>query len=210
MTYGLVQSGIEPDVEKFKQMLLKKSDSEIAEEIVLSAEAKHVSQEDIEYIRKRLSEVFRTQISDISVYIVGSAKLGFSISEKRKPGGEYLPRFRPFGPESDIDVAVVSPPIFDAIWTSTSRYAYTVTPRLPWRPGDLGNYLIHGWFRPDKFPAGTRIRPRDLWWDLFRSLSSDPRFRRHQVRGALYYSTEALLMYQERSVAECRKGLELG
>jgi hypothetical protein len=134
------------------------------------------------------------------MWIVGSAKLGFSITEKKRAGCVY-PRYRPFGPASDIDTAVVSPEIFRLIWDDLSIYAHG-QPLMPWDSGRLGDYLLYGWLRPDHFPK-VRIRRCDDWWDLFRRLSAEPRFDRRPVRGALFYSICDLKRYLRRAVLEC-------
>jgi hypothetical protein len=173
----------------------------LLEEVLLAGDAEHVAGSDVEYIRAMLSAKFGVEAAAIGIWIVGSAKLGFSLTEKRR-GSEVLPRYRPFSPLSDIDVAVVSPPLFDLIWNELSAYAHRVS-RLPWDSGELGDYLICGWFRPDYFPIRARLRRCDDWWDLFRSLSADARYGRRKVRGALFHSVEHMKRYQARALHEC-------
>lgn len=198
------------DVEEFKLLLQKQTDAELVTEVLLAPGAKHVKDEDIQHIRRRLAEVFDIDVNGVEVYVVGSAKLGFSISEKREKG-VFLPMFRPFRPESDIDIAVISPPIFNAIWAELSRHANSSAFRMPWDSGQLGDYLVHGWLRPDHFPfPRTRLLRRcDLWWDQFGRFSRDERFGRRKVRGGLYHTVADLTQYQQRGVTRCRKRLEL-
>lgn len=192
-------------VDQFKSLLELKSDAEIVDEVLLSPGAAHINEASILHIRKRLQEVFLVENGDVTVHVVGSAKLGFSLIEKQV-SGKHLPRFRAFGLASDVDVAVISGPIFDAIWGELSTHAFASAWRLPWDSGKLGDYLVHGWLRPDYFP---RVRRCDNWWDLFRRLSVDARFDRHRVRGGLFYSLDHLRQYQQLGVADCRRGLEL-
>lgn len=193
--------------EHFIALLGEMSDEDIADKVLLTGGAEHVAESDIVYIARRIAEVFAAPREDVQVYVVGSAKLGFSIAEKRRKDSDPLPRFRPFRAESDIDLAVISRSVFDAIWGELSRHAYSF-PYIPWRSGRLGEYLVHGWLRPDHFPR-TRLRKCDDWWDLCRRLSREPTFGRRAVRGGLFYSYGDLVRYQQRSVASCRKGLEL-
>ncbi len=196
------------NVDEFKTLLQTKTDSEIAFEVLLASGAQHVDNANILYIRRRLAEVYSTDLDDVGVYIVGSAKLGFSISKKhQKDGSGSLPKFRPFRAESDIDIAVISEGIFNAVWADLSRYAYTST-YLPWRSGKLGHYLVHGWLRPDHFPT-ARLRRCNDWWDLFDSLSQEQRFGRRRVRGGLFYSLDDLMHYQQRGLAQCRREMEM-
>jgi len=141
------------------------------------------------------------------MYVVGSAKLNFGLFEKKTRSGEILPAFRPFRPESDIDIAVASPPLFEAIWNELSAYA-NAKPWMPWNSGKLGDYLVYGWLRPDHFPKGSRLRRCDDWWDTFHALSADSRLGRRTVRGALYYSLDHLKRYQLRGLNQCRLNLE--
>jgi hypothetical protein len=195
-------------VDEFKANLLHLPVEAITRDVLLGGEAMHVPETDRLYINQRLTETFGIPADDSQVWIVGSAKLGFSITEKRLRDGTILPRYRSYRPESDIDVAVVSPRIFTAIWNDLSRYAYATARRLPWDSGVLGDYMVHGWLRPDHFPR-ARLRRCDDWWDLFRSLSTEVKFGRHSVRGGLFYTLENLVQYQSRAVQECRQALEL-
>jgi len=164
--------------------------------------AAHVRPEDVDYLRARLASTFGIAPGQVNVWIVGSAKLGFSIVEKRLSDGTVLPRYRKFSADSDIDVAVVSPMIFDLIWRELSAYAHRV-PRLPWNSGQLGDYLICGWLRPDHFPIRARLRRCDDWWDLLRRLSADGRYGRRKVRGGLFHSIEHMKQYLGRALDEC-------
>lgn len=195
-------------VDEFKAELTSRSADEIVEDYVLGGAAIHVREADRLYVAKRLAEKYGVAVDDTGVWIVGSAKLGFSISQKRLRNGRWLRRFRPFRPSSDIDVAVVSPPIYRLISADLSRHAYSVAGRLPWDSGQLGHYLVHGWVRPDHFPK-VRLRHCDAWWDIFNEFSRDPRFRRRKVRGALFHSFEDLVLYHSRSVRDCQQAMEL-
>ena len=76
------------------------------------------------------------------VLVVGSGKLGFSIVEGK--------RYRPFGDNSDIDIAIIAPQLFDGIWTNVFDYWHEVS---SWRrEQEFRNYLFRGWIRPDKLP----------------------------------------------------------
>lgn len=197
-----------PSPSKFRQRLLEADPEAIVQEFILSGEAEYVTEEEREHIASMISSTYSVDAEEISVWIVGSAKLGFSVSEKRLKDGRLLPRYRLFGPDSDIDVAVISPSIFDQIWEELSRYAHR-TIRLPWDSGRLGDYLVHGWLRPDHFPRRSLLRKCDDWWECFRRISKNPRFGRRKVSGGLFYSMEHLQQYHLRSVSECIKAEEL-
>lgn len=192
--------------EEFQALLLREDVETVVENVMLAGEAVHFSNYKKQIVVAELAAKFNVTADEVDVWIVGSAKLGFSITEKIAPG-VHLPRFRPFRPDSDIDIAVVCPKIFDIIWSELSKHAYK-TPSLPWDSGRLGDYLVHGWLRPDKFPRNARLRRCDDWWDLIRALSVDSRFGRRPLRGGLYHSIDHLKKYQIRGVQQCRIALE--
>jgi len=194
--------------DEFKDLIPRHSDSEIVTQIVLPGAAAHVSDENIKYLSLRIAETFGVESDEVRLHVVGSAKLGFSLSEKRKKNGEILRRYRPFGSGSDIDLAIISSKVFSMIWSDLSAYAYRNAKYMPWDSKKLGDYLVHGWLRPDHFPR-ARLSRCDLWKDLFRSLSSDRRFGWKPVRGGLFYAESDMVSYYSRSVKEYRLALEL-
>jgi len=189
-------------VEDFRKKLRENEIEFLLEEVLLADYAAHVDRCDIEYLKMTLSAGFGIQSDSVKVWIVGSAKLGFSLVEKRKSSGVLLPRYREFSAESDVDVAVVSACLFDLIWEEISAYSHRVR-RLPWDSGQLGDYLVCGWLRPDDFPKKVRLRRCDDWWDIFRRLSVDARYGRRKVRGGLFHSMEHMKRYQSRALKEC-------
>jgi hypothetical protein len=189
------------DIDEFKRRCARQTADEIVDEVILPGPARHVPSENQAYLCESLARSFGLASTDIDLRIVGSAKLGFSISEKSKDGVCY-PRYRSFSALSDIDTAVVSPKLFRAIWDELSVFAHGQA-WMPWNSGKLGDYMVYGWLRPDHFPKGQRIRMCDNWWDFFRRSSRDTRFNRRSVRGGLFYSMNDLKRYLRRAVVEC-------
>ncbi len=189
-------------ISQFRAFCKSHSAEEIVEKIILSNDALHVSSENMLYILDKLAIKFGVANTSIYLRVVGSAKLGFSITEKKIKGGEILPRYRRFSPNSDIDTAIVSPEIYRLIWDDIGIFAHG-QPYIPWDSGKLGDYMAYGWLRPDHFPKGKRIRRCDDWSDLFRELSSNPKFDRRKVSGALFHSINDLKRYHHRSVEDC-------
>jgi hypothetical protein len=185
-------------VEEFREKCRREAADDIVSSLLLADYSKHVSGENREFLRDSLARKFQLVAADIQLWVVGSAKFGFSIAEKIKDN-QLLPRYRPFGPLSDIDMAIVSPRLFRLVWDELCIYSHGYS-WFPWRSGALGDYMLCGWLRPDYFP---RIRRCDDWWDLFRRFSYDPRFGRRRVRGGLFHSTNDLHRYQLRAVEEC-------
>jgi hypothetical protein len=190
---------MQPD--EFKELLFRLSPEEIVQQLILSPGGE-VSAENLAHIQNKLAAVFNVEAAEVELYLVGSARLGFSLIEKKK---KDLRRYRPFGPESDLDIAVVCPRIFYKIWVEVSRYAHATEHFLS--KSQLGPYLTYGWLRPDYFPAQQRLC--DAWWNTFAEFSADIRFGRRKVRGGLYYGRSFLEMYQRRAILDCKSAEEL-
>lgn len=189
--------------QEFKQLLLTKTVDSILSEVLLSDDAMHVTLEQRMLIKQNLSDRFNVSVETINLIIVGSAKLGFSISEKKsKSDNTIQPRYRLFSPESDVDLAVICTPIFEIIWNELSKYSFNV-PYFPWSSKKLGDYFVCGWMRPDYFPTQVRLRRCDDWWDTFRNLSSRRVLGQRRIRGGLFYNLEQLKLYQRKSLLEC-------
>lgn len=194
-------------VDDLRALLLGADLEEFVDSVVLADESPHFSVEQVGHVAAALSTKFATGVSPANIHVVGSAKLGFGLFKKRTREGVVLPAFRSFRPDSDIDIAVVCPTLFELIWQELSTHANS-KPWMPWDSDKLGDYLIYGWLRPDHFPKHVRLRRCDDWWDVFSALSADSRLGRRTIRGALYYSREQLRKYQLRGLNQCRLKLE--
>lgn len=194
-------------VQEFRDKLRDRDARELAEEYVLSEDVAHVDTAGIDRIRLTIGRAFATPEERVKLYIVGSAKLGFSLVEKRNNDGT-LSRYRPFSPTSDVDVAVLSPRIFDMIWHEISRYARQ-TGQHPWDSEKFGDYLVCGWLRLDKLPKNLRLRHCDVWGDCFNRLSSDRALGPRKIRGGLFYSSEHMLQYYQTTIEECKRAEDM-
>lgn len=125
------------------------------------------------------------------VYLVGSAKLGFSISPSK--------RWRPFGDESDIDVAVVSDKLFEAYWNEIDSY---VARPESWADRErCRSTVASGWIRPDYLPAVLA----DEWFEFFRSVQMNSQYAGGiKIAAGLYYSMSFLERYQATAIKKCR------
>ncbi|MFN7934750.1 MAG: hypothetical protein U0R19_15585 [Bryobacteraceae bacterium] len=79
------------------------------------------------------------------IRVVGSGQLGFSVVDGK--------RYRPFNPDSDIDVAIVSEDLFDRIWFEVLRYDAQAADWIE-EKRKFRRYLMNGWIRPDALPKG--------------------------------------------------------
>jgi hypothetical protein len=195
-------------VDQFREHLLNGRQDFLIDEVLLAAECAHVTEDNRTHIANTLAEAFRVDRTlPVDVWIVGSAKLGFSTSEKRREG-RVFPRYRAFSAYSDIDVAVISKSIFDLIWHELSEHSHRSL-WFPWNSKKLGDYLVCGWVRPDHFPNGVRLRHCDTWWDTFSHLSRDRRFGPRKVRGGLFADIGHLRRYLQRAIKECEQAEKL-
>jgi hypothetical protein len=140
-------------------------------------------------LRARVAENFEG-LHPNDVIVVGSAKLGFSIA----PGQRY----RPFGDQSDIDIAIVSRDLFEAIWRAAFDYATTGG---YWEArARFEHYLSRGWIRPDKLPP---IPVAQEWWEFFRVLTNSKAFGPYRIRAGVFHSWHFLETYHVQTVEQC-------
>jgi hypothetical protein len=190
-----------PTVQQFKQILLSESTEKIVNRYIFS-EPSFVFKEKPELIglmRKHLCK--HLDLTEEKIVIVGSAKLGFSMSPDNFP--------REFSPESDIDVLVVDTVLFDSIWMTLLKWWY---PRRTIQLGGMENKwasarrkdVFWGWVVPDEiryegisFP--DVLKPiQDIsasWFNAFKSLSLHPELADRNVNGRLYRTWEHATRY---------------
>lgn len=195
-------------VDDFKNLLATESSESIVKSTILAGSSVHVSDDNINYIKQLITRNFSLDDDKFSVGVVGSAHLGFSISEKRKEGRSILPRYRQFNSASDIDVVVISAELYQKVWGEISIFSHA-QPMWPWRAGRCGDYHVCGWLRSDQFPPGTFLFNCERWKRSFQKLSTEARFGRRQVRGGLFYSIDFAIQYYKRAVEECQREVRL-
>lgn len=192
---------IYPTWEEFKEILFSRPLESIVQEHVLEG-LPFVFQSEpgsMVSLRNHLGE--RLAVSSTSVTVIGSARIGFSLSPDNFS--------RQFSDESDIDVLIVDERLFDNVWKTLLKWHY------PRRISGLDGVdkqwaanrrkdLYWGWFVPDKIrfeglSLPDVLRPlRDLstsWFDAFKSLSHYPQFIRRNVSGRLYRTWDHALLY---------------
>jgi len=191
-----------PTLDEFREILRTRTANEVVESAILAPEAKHLTQEDISEVERVLRLSFHMDPADqISVHLVGSAKLGFSLVDK-STAAYYKPRYRDFTLDSDFDFAIVSQKLYYKLWRELSLYSHRQHP-FPWN-SKLAAYMLIGWIRPDHFPTNPRPSQCQTWWELFGQLSTERRFGGRRVRGALFFTKPFLIEYQSRAVLDCQ------
>lgn len=122
--------------------------------------------DDFYEFRKRISDRFNIPFHE--VFITGSGKLGFSPF-----------KLKAFDYDSDIDVAIISPLLFDRYMDIISEFQNkyrkaraTVSERELKMYHEFLEYVAIGWIRPDKLPLSFQMKDlKDEWFDFFKSIS---------------------------------------
>lgn len=147
-------------------------------------------------LKAEIADFFK--IKQTQVYIVGSAKLGFSISPNK--------RFKHFDEESDIDVAVIDSGLFLQYWRKL--YKEITDPSLLARSTneekafiEFKNYFFKGWLRPDKFP----MKYRTEWFDFFSGIT---RKYDYHVAAGIYRDYEFFSSYNAYNLLNLRNLLK--
>lgn len=179
-------------ISKFKSDLLALGDSEIINKYYLSGSA--FALDDNKHYRLRQSVSDHFEVEYAQVFIVGSAKLGFSIKPKR--------RFMPFYDKSDIDIVVVSSTLFEKIWKEV--FLFDKNGGYWSRVKDFKNYHFQGWIRPDMLPLERSFRITREWWDFFENMSGGGEYGPYRIRGGLYHSRSFFDSYQKICFDQCR------
>ena len=145
------------------------------------------------------------------ITVVGSGRLGFSLKPDRNLAA--------FTERSDIDLIVVNPDLFDALWLALLSAAYPrppVTDRLGAWLRDRRNELYTGWISPieirlDIAIYGAKAEPvvgiRAQWFDTLKEASRHPPRRHEDIRGRLYRTWEHAELYHVNSLAALRRSL---
>ncbi|HYG88902.1 MAG TPA: hypothetical protein VD978_21885 [Azospirillum sp.] len=165
----------------------------------------HGKEDDFYSFRKRTAERFG--VSFYEVYIVGSAKLGFS-PYKRKP----------FDLDSDIDVAIVSNNLFEEILDEIYKYQMelrasrkAVTREEMKMYHEFLEYVAIGWMRPDKLPLSFRVGElKSDWFRFFLSISNGKsEVGNYKVTAGVFKSYRHLELYTLSCLRTLKKSLSL-
>ena len=198
---------------EFKRDLLQKRAATVASECILDGDPFIFSDERAAYtsLVSELSE--NLSIAQGSIVAVGSAKLGFSVHPDKFP--------RPFGPNSDIDMAVIDHLLFDRIWHAIIDWHYprkseTLPPAEQEWVRQRRRDIYWGLFHPDKIRFRGLTFPQSLvplrnistsWFNAFRKASLATGLTAHTVSGRLYRSREHAMKYQAAGLRRIRATL---
>jgi len=133
-----------------------------------------------------------------NIHMVGSAKLGFSIAPDKL--------WKRFSTESDIDIVIISPRLFENLWESVHEFNIGLTSRTKEEDKKYKkflNYFFKGWIRPDLFPF--EYPAKNEWFDFFTSISYG-KYGSQKITGALYHSFNFFEKYHITNIAKIRIG----
>lgn len=160
-------------------------------------------------LRARIARRFTVPLE--SVFIVGSAKLGFTLHDKYMNEEVPRPAYSEFSAASDIDIAIVSETLFDHIWKMCFDYwdrtGYRFGLPLWDQANDFRNYLFRGWMRPDMLPAAQAVSYSRQWFQFFQRLMSDRVAGDNRITAGLYREPYFFERYQEFSIARAQAKL---
>ena len=151
--------------------------------------------------RKKIAEKF--QIPFHEIYITGSGKLGFSPFKLKE-----------FDYDSDIDVAIISPALFEGIMRDIASYQMSFRKaRTVVRESELImyhdflEYVALGWIRPDKLPISFQMKTfKNDWFNFFQGLSyGKSEVGNYKVNAGVFKSYEHLEDYIVSGLIDVRK-----
>jgi hypothetical protein len=167
------------DLKNLQQRLEKETVSDIVNSLLLSGS--HVCYQNdpslILALKKEISKRYSIHVKEIE--IVGSAKIGFSLSNERFG--------KPFCETSDIDLAVISSQLFDNAWLNLLRMdmIYYKLPDADREKLKECYETIHrGFISPERLPYKSNFGQR--WWEMFSRISNDPKYEKRKIRGRLF------------------------
>lgn len=153
-----------------------------------------------EYFEFRNQVANRFNVAFHEVFIVGSAKLGFSYHKQTV-----------FSYDSDIDVVIVNEKLFEYFYSKISDYQYqldslhkTVSIEEKSKYNIFLRYLVKGWMRPDLLPTSFQVDVlKTEWFDYFQSISYNrSAVGNYKVAAGLFKNYEYLEKYYTKSIAD--------
>lgn len=183
-------------MEDFKSDLTKLNSLQIVRKHVFNGQSKILSDATVYELKEEISSFLDVDFNDVQ--LVGSGKMGFSIKPSRRYGC--------FNDNSDLDIAIVSPFLFQKVWKEAFSYKKS---GAYWPSSDsFFKFLSSGWVRPDKLPSSTHFAFTGRWWDFFNELTKSTKYGSYKIRAGLYQSWFFLEEYQKICVEQCMEEVE--
>lgn len=190
---------IDENLDRFRQDISTEDNKTLVDRYFYSTVGPILTNEQQASLRRRISDQFSISVRD--VILVGSAKLGFTL--RSKPG---RPPLSHFGDDSDIDVAIISSPLFVRYWQEV--FSYWVQKNDWGRADRFRKYLFRGWLRPDMFPSDTDFPISNDWFEFFRELQASREYGGFKIAAGIYLNEHFWEEYVSSALTECRLYLE--
>lgn len=189
------------DLKALQEELGKKTVSEVVNKYVFKNDPICFSGDQIliSALKRALAEHFNLHVQNIEV--VGSAKLGISLSNERL--GKLYDK------SSDIDIALISSELFDLSWLELMKLE-SIFYKLQQKDRDflaecLGT-ISKGYISPDKLPPTSNFSKN--WWSIFSNLSNQKKYEYRKIRGRLFKDWWFAEKYYSIQLNRLRKGGE--
>lgn len=183
---------IADQIEVFKKDLREEETLTIVQKYICHGSSILLPDPEYFSLKRKVSHMF--DIHPTNIFMVGSAKLGFSIKKSR--------RFQPFEDISDIDLAIISSQLFEQIWKEV--YLYKMESGWWSDEKKFKKYLFRGWIRPDFLPTGKSFEITQKWWDFFMELTESGEFGPYKINAGVYHSLFFFESYQSICIDECK------
>lgn len=151
--------------------------------------------QEVEYVRWRHLVADRLDVDPVGVQLVGSARLGYSLNPEK--------HFSIFHDGSDLDIAVVSPEIFETTWIELKRLLETE--EFKNQKGYLRKLVFEECIGTDT--VLPRLSSIGAKWSKARDMITEllgREFRGRDVNYRIYRSHRALRDYQLVGVGKAR------
>ena len=174
--------------EEFRQLTKSEDLQVVVNLLLLEGPVFYFKQDHRRYFDFKNKISARLNVHPNNIEVVGSARLGFRL-KLEKLG-------KPFGADSDIDVAIVSNALFEQVWLQlislTDEKWYDLTPKERANVKECRENIYWGYIRPDRIPPKTKFSR--WWWTIFEQLSNCADYERRKIRGRLFKSWKHVQM----------------
>lgn len=195
--------------EEFVESLCEKNnDTELQDftrEVLLHGTPYVFSGRDGEFFHFKQKICDHLDIHHTEIFLVGSGKLGFSPHKRTK-----------FSLDSDIDLAIVAPSLWERIFSLGMEVEYARRSlHITFHNHQAKNYnrylkyMAIGWARPDLMPYALKLKEfRNDWFDFFNGLSHNgSEVGNYQVSAGVFRGHDHLERYSFNSMRQVQKSL---
>jgi hypothetical protein len=155
----------------------------------------------VRYIEWKHNLASKLEIDSGAIVLTGSACVGLSLNPYKN--------FRPFGPKSDIDVAVISDYYFNEAWRylrSAGSAILRMEPRARQAVKDhVSKYIYWGTIATDRILPYLHFGGR--WQKALQEMSKEAVSGKRDINVRIYKDWESLRYYQTRNLTDMRNAL---